>query len=517
MPEESARVEYEECRVSVENSTQRWVLPVKSPPEKDEVPQDPLRRKVVRILSRWLAEDRIKTREEIVLLGSCLYELLFSDKLSGVFLKALKNAQKRSATLRVILEFKPDARDLAEMPWEYIYCPDQTEKGKGFFLAARNSLILTRHVPLNLEEDDLKPGPRPLRILIVVSQPSGEYTTVKADDVLSQIEKLKDKSPGTIETTQLRQPTKKSLGEHLKKRPHVVHFIGHGRYGKTGEDEDEQDGEERQEKVGQLILVSEEDLKSPVPIIDEDFADCFSDYQPRVIFLHACEGAHTESYETFRGVALQLVYSRVPAVVAMQYQITNRVATSFANEFYQSLSEGKPIDVAVQNGRMRIGMRLDERKRNFTSRDFGSPVVYLQSTEGIVIAEKGETADRREPAQEKVLCPCGNCMEYVTADDKYCGAGHELAKCPNCGAVMEPNKNCRKCPYRAASVARPELSPAERVPLAATIAETATVVSAAVSGVVGPGQESAPPTPSGLGKIDLQAPQRNTPGVPGGT
>jgi hypothetical protein len=516
MPESSAKVEYEECRVSVENSALRWVIRAKSPPVKDEVPQDPLRRKIVRILSRWLAEDLIKRREEIVLLGSCLYELLFSPELSRAFLSALKGAEKRSATLRVVLEFKPDARDLAEMPWEYIYCPDQpTEKGKGFFLAARNSLILTRQVPLRLEEEDLKPGPRPLRILIVVSQPEGdEYTTVKADEVLSQIEKLKDKAPGTIETTQLRQPTKKSLGDHLKKRPHVVHFIGHGRYGKTGGDEDEQDGEEKQEKVGQLILVSEKGLKSPVPITDEDFADYFSDYQPRLIFLHACEGAHTESYETFRGVALQLVYSRVPAVLAMQYQITNRVATSFANEFYQSLSEGKPIDVAVQNGRMRIGMRLDERKRNFTSRDFGSPVVYLQSTERIVIAEKGETEDRRELAQEKVLCPWGDCKEYVTADDMYCGAGHELAKCPK-GHVMEPNKICKRCGYRAASVARPELSPAERVPLAATIAETEAAVSSTVSGMVESTAQPAPPTPSGLGLVDQ--PQRNTPGVSGGT
>jgi len=460
----------------------------------------------------------IKRREEIVLLGSCLYELLFGPKLSDVFLKALRGAEKRSATLRVILEFKPDARDLAELPWEYIYCPDQpTERGRGFFLAARNSLILARHVPLKLEEENLKPYPKPLRILIVVSQPEGGgYTTVKADDVIKQIDKLKKQSAGTIETTELRQPTKESLGDHLKSRPHVVHFIGHGRYGKTGEDEEEEDEEEKQEKVGQLVLVSETDLKSPVPISDEDFADYFVDYQPRLIFLHACEGAHSESYQTFRGVALQLVYSRVPAVVAMQYQITNSVATSFANEFYQSLSEGKPIDVAVQNGRMKIGMRLDERKRNFTSRDFGSPVVYLQSAEGIVIAEKAEAEGARQPAKEKVPCPWGDCREYVTTDDKCCAEGHELAICPNCGHVMQPNKFCKRCRYTATGAR--ESSAAERVPLAAKMAGTATVVSPPVSGVIGPAPQLAPPPPSAqeATKISLQVPQ-NPPRVPPGT
>jgi len=51
----TAKVEYEECRVSVENSTVRWVIPTKLPTENEEVPQDPLKRKIVRI-------DRKSTR-----------------------------------------------------------------------------------------------------------------------------------------------------------------------------------------------------------------------------------------------------------------------------------------------------------------------------------------------------------------------------------------------------------------------------------------------------------------------
>ena len=116
-------------------------------------------------------------------------------------------------------------------------------------------------------------------------------------------------------------------------------------------------------------------------------ADAFLDFQPRLIFLHTCEGdkedkedAESESYDGFKKLALELVYSQVPAVVAMQYPVKNRVAIKFAETFYQCLGEGKRIDEAVQEGRLELGRYLDEQ--NFSSRAFGSPMVYLQKCRG---------------------------------------------------------------------------------------------------------------------------------------
>ena len=136
-------------------------------------------------------------------------------------------------------------------------------------------------------------------------------------------------------------------------------------------------------RKGHLAFVKDEKDETVRWISDVDLADAFMDFQPRLIFLHACEGASSDSYEGFKGLALQLVYSKIPAVVAMQYSVENKVAIQFAKTFYQCLGEGKPVDVAVQAGRLELGMYLGEQ--NFSSRAFGSPVVYLQSAQGIII------------------------------------------------------------------------------------------------------------------------------------
>ncbi len=184
------------------------------------------------------------------------------------------------------------------------------------------------------------------------------------------------------------KPTKLSLAEKVKQlQPHVLHFIGHGQY-RRGE--------------GYLALVKD-DLKTARWVNEMDLADCFLDYQPRLIFLHACQGAHAESYKAFMVIALKLAHQKVSAVMAMQYEVTNEVANIFANRFYKSLGEGKPIDVAVQDGRLELSMYLEEE--NFSSRAFGSPVVYLQSAENIII-----------PSHR-----CPSCEAEAHENDRFCG------------------------------------------------------------------------------------------------
>ncbi|MFX0205521.1 MAG: CHAT domain-containing protein [Candidatus Hodarchaeota archaeon] len=400
---------------------------------------DPLKKRTIYIFNNWLAEGKIKRREELTVLGSYLYGALFPDEIGTAFKSTFDDIQLKTDTaLRIILEFEQEARDLAIMPWEYLYFPD-TDRERGFFIATRSKLILTRHVPLTVEAEDLQPREKPLRILIVVSKPK-DLTVVKAEPVIDSIEKLKRKSPNAIMTDKLDQPTKRSFTDKVKDfKPHVLHFIGHGMCDEQG---------------GRLAFVQEEDQKSSARIDDIDLADCFQDFQPRLIFLHACEGASNESYEGFSGLALQLVYAKVPAVVAMQYPIKNKMAIKFAKKFYECLGEGKPIDVAVQAGRGELGMYLDEK--NFSSRAFGSPVVYLQSAEGIIIADRtGLPPDEKKPpAGETQLVPCPNarvgCSGKVYPTDSICtSCREELMLCPKCKEVMSKTIGfCANCGYK---------------------------------------------------------------------
>ena len=432
-------MEYEEFKILVEDQERILAQKPSGVPVRGRVEMDYLKKRTISIFNDWLAKGNIEKREELVVLGSYLYGVLFSGDINTAFKSTFDEIKQQPKTvLRMILEFKQDARELATMPWEYLYFPD-TAKERGFFIATRGKLVLTRHVPLHVALENLQPGEKPLRVLIVASQPK-DLETVDAEPLIETIEELRSKLPDAIVTDKLDQPTKRSFTDKVQDfRPHVLHFIGHGAHDEQG---------------GQLAFVQEGDQKSVAWICDVDLADCFQDFQPRLIFLNACEGASSESYEGFGGLALQLVYSKVPAVVAMQYPIENKMAVKFARMFYQCLGEGEPIDVAVQKGRLELGMYLDEE--NFSSRAFGSPVVYLQSAEGIIIAKRPVPP---LPVEEKRLVPCPNsrtgCVGMVyrtedSCDDRCLACQHKLMLCPNpkCGEVMSEDIGiCASCSY----------------------------------------------------------------------
>jgi hypothetical protein len=213
----------------------------------------------------------------------------------------------------------------------------------------------------------------------------------------------------------LYDPTRGELESKLREfRPHVIHFIGHGKF------EDEQ---------GWLALEDEKDHEVADWITDDTFASNLTQGEfprPRLVFLDACEGAYSSSYEAFRGTALKLVRSYIPAVVAMQYKVENEVANLFADAFYRSLSQGNPVDEAVQAGRLKLKKFLSEKKF-FSSRAFGSPVVFLQTANGIIIAKRQDDTERGSQYQ----CPC--CGKPIFNPKTICvKCGGKIKFCPFC-------------------------------------------------------------------------------------
>ena len=63
--------------------------------------------------------------------------------------------------------------------------------------------------------------------------------------------------------------------------------------------------------------------------------------------LNACEGARTSGRDAFSGVGQALVRQGLPAVVAMQTEISDRAALVFSHEFYYFLTRGLGIDAAI--------------------------------------------------------------------------------------------------------------------------------------------------------------------------
>ncbi len=72
----------------------------------------------------------------------------------------------------------------------------------------------------------------------------------------------------------------------------------------------------------------------------------------------ALAGATSGRSNSFAGVAQQLVQQGVPAVLAMQFPVSDKAAIALSQDFYRSLSDGLPADAAVPLRLVRRGRLL---------------------------------------------------------------------------------------------------------------------------------------------------------------
>lgn len=78
------------------------------------------------------------------------------------------------------------------------------------------------------------------------------------------------------------------------------------------------------------------------------FARVLADHSAlRLVVLNACEGARNSQRQNFSSTAATLIKRGIPAVLAMQYSITDLGAIEFAQTFYEALADSLPIDAAV--------------------------------------------------------------------------------------------------------------------------------------------------------------------------
>jgi CHAT domain-containing protein len=71
-----------------------------------------------------------------------------------------------------------------------------------------------------------------------------------------------------------------------------------------------------------------------------------------------------------------LIRREVPAVVAMQFEITDSAAIRFAETFYQHVAKGRSVDDSVMRARRAVKMA------NRNSLEWGTPVLYLRAPDG---------------------------------------------------------------------------------------------------------------------------------------
>ena len=286
--------------------------------------------------------------------GGKLFSAIVQGPVGDLYRAALSTAEADGQGLRITLSLT-DVPELGEIPWEYLY-------DKPNFLSISSSTPVVRYLDL--------PRPRraletqlPLRILAVVSAPIGVEqldAPLERKNLDKALKPLVDANAVTIEW--LEQPTLLALTKKLRSdKYHILHFIGHGGF-------DESNGE------GALLFENESHQGEIVS--GEQLAIVLNNKKAlRLVFLNSCEGARNSSKDPFSGVAASLVQREIPAVIAMQFEITDRAAVIFASEFYSMLAEGQPIDAAITEARLAIFADHNDV-------EWGTPVLFMRVADG---------------------------------------------------------------------------------------------------------------------------------------
>lgn len=289
--------------------------------------------------------------------GGGLYSAIFSGQVADRLHGSLGIiGQQENAGLRIRLRLS-DAPELIDVPWEYLF---DASAGRFLSLSVDTPVVRYLDIPGQVKPLAVKP---PLRILVMLSSPASyaelnvEQEWQKLKDAVADLERR-----GLVVLERMDKPTLAELQRRLRKQDiHIFHFIGHG-----GFDEANQDG---------VLILETEDGKAR-PTSGKNLGTILHDEKSvQLAVLNACEGGRTSRQDPFAGAGQSLVQAGIPAVMAMQFEISDQAAITLAHEFYAALADNYPVDAALAEARKAIFAQ-----DNLV--EWGTPVLYMRSGDG---------------------------------------------------------------------------------------------------------------------------------------
>lgn len=270
--------------------------------------------------------DKLTAKE----IGERLYGSVFTGDVGDCFSRSLQAVEERyrqsryHAGLRLRIKFDEDVPELAALPWEELYAKHYEH----FALDLHYPIVrLTNNTVADLYVE------APMRILVMIADPykdllSSDKEWNEMQQVLGALEER-----GLVQLQRVQPPTWDALQEDTRIENYdVFHFIGHG-----------------DQRVLYLEGSQGEGIETPA----QPLKGIFKRNKPKLIFLNACNTALSAYDEPLIGTA-QALAQDVPAVIAMQYPISDGGAQRLARVFYTAITDGLPIDAALAEARLSI-------------------------------------------------------------------------------------------------------------------------------------------------------------------
>lgn len=311
-----------------------------------------------------------------------LGQKLFDSLLTGPARQSLSLALDRTAgdpasglRIRLLIDpRRPGGRVLSALPWELLYRSETNDS------LGRSTLTpIVRQLPVP-QMRNLSPLDGPLRVAVVVAAPRDQQPLALAQE-RERIEQICRSNPN-MEIEIVSSGTHDDLRRALRSgRFHGFHFMGHG---------------EIDPSTGAGVLVFEDRDGRSDPVKGESLAETIRDCpEVRFAVLNACDSGHLprkDGQDPYTGVGTALMMAGLPAVVAMQFPISDAAALVFSESFYEALAEAAPIESAVTEGRKAMHRHFEE------STEWATPALYLAEGGGEIVPRSRTDSEPPAPA-----------------------------------------------------------------------------------------------------------------------
>lgn len=386
--------------------------------------------------------------------GEELWSSLFVGGVLGRLEASRNVARQREMGLRVKL--RTSAPELAALPWEYLYDPHRAD-----YLALSAATPLVRYIPLPQAMEPLAVR-LPLRILamVVATDDLAELDVERERARLERaVEPLRER--GVVELVWLQGRTWRDLQQALRRESwHIFHFVGHG-------------GFDPVHREGLIVLADERGRSHRLSATD--LGRLLGDHEPlRLAVLNSCDSARTDRIDVFSSTATTLVRRGTPAVVAMQYEITDDAAIEFSRSFYEALADGLPVDAALGEARKGIALAIPN------TLEWGTPVLHMRAPDGVLFKLSGRRS--RRPVADAVA-PAATPVPAAAATPVPAAAAVDASPVPPIAAAAPVPAD--PPPAAPVEVATPAVDAASAEPLSPVVPATAPAVAS-------PGPEPAP-------------------------
>jgi hypothetical protein len=313
-----------------------------------------------------------------------LSQSLFADPaVQTVFAQARSQAQTLEVPLRLRLFIGPGTPELHSLRWETLRDP---QDGSAFLTGER--LLFSRYLSsLDWRPVRLRPQAA-LRALVVIANPSdvGTYQPggrpLAALDVASELARAKT-GFGNIPVTALASggsATLQNLSTHLRDGYDIFALVCHGAL-----------------IQGEPWLWLEDETGHTHRVAGSELVTRLRELQqcPRLVVLASCQSAgsgaeaRTDDAGALAALGPRLAEAGIPAVLAMQGNVTMQTVAQFMPVFFQELQRDGQIDRAIAVARGAVRERPD----------WWIPVLFMRLKSGRIwyasgFAEQGDTLEK---------------------------------------------------------------------------------------------------------------------------